>query len=307
VATIIVGVEDSPRSEDAVALAGDLARITGAEVLAVCAFPYDERPAAHFNAVMRAPLNDAAWAILERLTEPLSDLPRVRRLALADPAPARALLAAAEIAEAQLIVVGSSHAGFHGRLHPGSTAARLLQGAPVAVALAPQGHRLRPQLRHERISAAFDGSANAHAALQTAAQLADASGMALRVTRGFQREWTAPPGLHVPPGFVRMTGAAEKAAREELEDAVEALPHAESAFLLGDPGRALVAESEVSHLMVVGSRGYGPAPAVLLGELSGRLVHAAACPVIVVPNGVASPLDELYGQASGKLRTTTAV
>jgi len=46
VATIIVGVEDSPRSEDAVALAGDLARTTGAEIVAVCAFPFDEHPSA---------------------------------------------------------------------------------------------------------------------------------------------------------------------------------------------------------------------------------------------------------------------
>lgn len=303
-ATIIVGVEDSPRSEDAVALAGDLARATGADVLAVCAFPYDDRPAAHFNPVMRAPLYDAACAILERLTEPLSDLPRVRRLALADPAPARALLAAAAGAGAQLIVVGSSHAGFHGRLHPGSTATALLHGAPIAVALAPQGHRLRPLLHQERISAAFDGSPNAHAALRTAAQIADGLGIALRVTRGFQREWTAPPGLDVPPGFVRITGEAERAARAELQLAVEALPGAEAAFLLGDPGRELANESEISHLMVVGSRGYGPVPAVLLGDVSGQLVHAAACPVIVVPNGVRAPLD--VEQSRGQLRTTTA-
>jgi nucleotide-binding universal stress UspA family protein len=117
----------------------------GTEVLGVCAFPYDDRPSAHFNPVMRAPLHHAAWAILERLTEPLSDLPRVRRLPVADPSPARALLGAVADAGAQLIVVGSSHAGYHARPLPGSTAARLLHGAPVAVALAPQGHRLRPQ------------------------------------------------------------------------------------------------------------------------------------------------------------------
>ena len=60
--TIIVGVDDSPRSEDAVALAGDLARAGGGEILAVCAFPFDDRPAAHFNLAMRAPLRDACEA-----------------------------------------------------------------------------------------------------------------------------------------------------------------------------------------------------------------------------------------------------
>ena len=41
---IIVGIEDSLRGQDAVALAGELARAAGAEVLAVCAYPYDDRP-----------------------------------------------------------------------------------------------------------------------------------------------------------------------------------------------------------------------------------------------------------------------
>jgi nucleotide-binding universal stress UspA family protein len=307
VATIIVGVDDTPRSEDAVALAGDLARATGAEVLAVCAFPYDDRPAAHFNPVMRAPLHEAASAILEQLTEPLSDLPHVRRLAVADLSPARALLSAAADAGGELIVVGSSHAGSHGCVYPGSTASRLLQGAPCAVALAPQGHRLRPQLRHERISAAFDGSPGAHAATRTAALFARAFGMPLRVTRVFTRDWMPPPGLQVPPGFVRITSEAERSALEALERAVAGLAGAEAAFLTGDPARELALESEVSHLMVTGSRGYGPAPAVLLGDVSGHLMSAAACPVIIVPNGVQAPLDNLFAQGRGKLRTATAV
>ena len=39
--------------------------------------------------------------------------------------------------------------------------------------------------------------------------------------------------------------------------------------------------------MVVGSRGYGPLKAVLLGGVSGQLIRSAACPVIVVPRGAA--------------------
>ena len=87
VPTIIVGVDDSPRSEDAVALAGDLARAAGGEILAVCAFPFDDRPAAHFNLAMRTPLREACEATLERLCEPLSDVPQVRPIAVADPLP----------------------------------------------------------------------------------------------------------------------------------------------------------------------------------------------------------------------------
>ena len=199
-------------------------------------------------------------------------MPQVRSIAVADPSPARALLNAAAAADAALIVVGSSHAGYHGRLHPGSTAWRLLQGAPCPVALAPQGHRLRPHLRSGRTAAAFDGSPGARAALDAAALIARATDTPLRVIRVFARDLPTPPSQRLPPGFVRITADAEQAAREELECAVAELAgaDAEAAFLIGDPADELARESEVCDLMVIGSRGYGPAPAVLLGDVSGR-------------------------------------
>ena len=65
-------------------------------------------------------------------------------------------------------------------------------------------------------------------------------------------------------------------------------------MIVGDPVRELAAQSGSADLMVVGSRGYGPLRAVLLGSVSGRLVREAACPVIVVPRGVEEPLEELF-------------
>ena len=52
----------------------------------------------------------------------------------------------------------------------------------------------------------------------------------------------------------------------------------------------------------MGSRGYGPLHAVIAGGLSGRMVRTAHCPVIVVPRGIESPLETLFGPAT----TTTA-
>jgi nucleotide-binding universal stress UspA family protein len=303
--TIVVGIEDSLRAEDAVALAGDLARATGADVLAVCAYPFDDRPAAHFNVFMRGPLREAAQATLDRLCEPLSDLPRVDRRAVADRAPARALLSAAEAAGAALIVVASSHSGSHGRVCPGSTARHLLQGSPYPIAIAPQGHRLRPHLTGGRVTVAFDGSAGARAALCAAAPLARATGRSLRALGVFSPDVDPPPWLRTPPGFLRVTAAAERTARAQLERAVAAYPGAQAAFVIGDPARELALESEVSDLLVIGSRGYGPEPAVLLGEVSGRLVETAVCPVVIVPNGVDEPLRGLV-ETRGELLTRTA-
>jgi nucleotide-binding universal stress UspA family protein len=306
-ATIVVGVDDSPRSEDAIALARALAEAAGANVLAVCAFPYDDRPEAHFNPAMRPALQELADATLERLCEPLTDDARVRRLAVGDVSPARALERVARDEHAALIVVGSSHAGRHARLHPGSTAQRLLHGAPCAVALAPLGYRLRPHLKLHRISVGFDGSAEGARALSAGLHVARAAAAPLRVIRVFTPDWPVPPTLLSVPGYVRLTPAAEQAAHAELERAVAALPGdvwAEPAFLHGDPVHQLAVESEVADLLVIGSRGYGPLKSVLLGRVSGGVVRTAACPVLIVPHGADEPLDALF--AAGLPESTEA-
>jgi hypothetical protein len=45
-------------------------------------------------------------------------------------------------------------------------------------------------------------------------------------------------------------------------------------------------------LLVMGSRGYGPGLAVLLGGVSRRVTTAARCPVLVMPRGSTSVLDD---------------
>jgi nucleotide-binding universal stress UspA family protein len=304
-ATIIVGVDDSPRSEDAIALARALADAAGAEVLAVCAFPYDDRPEAHFNLALRPALQELADKTLEKLCEPLTDDARVRRLAVADLSPARALERVAREEHAALIVVGSSHAGRHARLHPGSTAERLLQGAPCPVALAPLGYRLRPHLELQRISVAYDASPEGARALSAGLLVARAAGAPLRVIRVFTPDWPVPPSMLAVPGYIRLTPAAEEAAHAELDRTVAALPGdvwAEPAFLHGDPAHQLTVESEVADLLVIGSRGYGPLKSVLLGGVSGKVVRTAACPVLIVPHGADASLDALF---SGALRENT--
>jgi nucleotide-binding universal stress UspA family protein len=300
--TIIVGVDDSPRSEDAIALARALVGPAGADIVAVCAFPYDDRPEAHFNLAMRPLLQERADRTLERLCEPLNNDPHVCRLAVADLSPARALERVAREHHAALIVVGSSHAGRLSRLHPGSTAERLLQGSPCAVALAPLGYRMHPHLKLERVSVAFDGSTEGTHALSAGLFVARAAGATLRVIRVFTRDWPVAPSLMGVQGYVRVTPAAEEAARDELERTVAALPEdvwAEGLFLEGDPARELALESQVADLLVIGSRGYGPLRAVLLGGVSGRVARTAACPLLIVPHGPDTALERLFAHGPG--------
>ena len=92
----------------------------------------------------------------------------------------------------------------------------------------------------------------------------------------------------------------ETQQREGLDEAVASLPpevHAETVFVLGAPGCELAAQTECVDLMVVGSRGYGPATAVLLGGVTHKLIRKAACPVIVLPRG-SHGLEKLFTSAT---------
>jgi hypothetical protein len=51
-------------------------------------------------------------------------------------------------------------------------------------------------------------------------------------------------------------------------------------------------------LLLLGSRGYGPLRAVLLGGVSHVVVREAACPVIVLPRGARYGIDELFAPAA---------
>jgi nucleotide-binding universal stress UspA family protein len=51
----------------------------------------------------------------------------------------------------------------------------------------------------------------------------------------------------------------------------------------GDPAEELVRASSEADLLVVGSRGSGAWAQLLLGSVSSKAVHHAACPIVVVP------------------------
>jgi nucleotide-binding universal stress UspA family protein len=55
----------------------------------------------------------------------------------------------------------------------------------------------------------------------------------------------------------------------------------------GGAAEALADTSADLDLLVVGSRGYGPLRAVLLGSVSTALVRSAQSPLVVVPRGAA--------------------
>ena len=271
--TILIGVDASERSEDAIAFGSQLAQASGASVVVANA--------------CREPLRDRSLEIARALCDRL-DLPEGRALVkiATNVSPAHALHSMAEGEDAALVIVGSTHTGRAGRVFPGSTGERLLDGAPCAVAVVPDRYRERVGPIGV-VGAAYDGTPEARAAVRAAAELA----------RGFDAELVV-IGV-VVPGAYDLDGAVDghsivRDVREELDAIVEELPGATATLLTGDAAELLAEHSRHVDLLVTGSRGYGPVRAVLAGGVSGRLLRSAHCPVVVVPRGVEAPLGRLF-------------
>jgi nucleotide-binding universal stress UspA family protein len=253
-----------------------------------------------------------AIALAELLAQPLAaDLARVRVVSERAPAdqsgssatltsgtgpsseihvggsPARVLHELAKSRGAAMLVLGSSHRAGPGRLLAGSVAARLLQGGPCPIAVAPRGFAEQAFGEPRVIGVAFDDSPESRSALELAALLGEATSAALRVISVYkgppppqQRDWP-----DAPTAYEQVQDALRRAVRS-LPGEVRAEPRLRS----GDPASVLVGESALGlDLLVMGSRSYGPLRSVLLGSVSEAVVRAAACPVIVVPRAAQPP------------------
>jgi nucleotide-binding universal stress UspA family protein len=296
---IIVGVDDSSRSQDAVVLASRLARAASATLLLARAYRYEDYVGVMPCPGLREDLEDLAETTLEKMRR-FAQLEDVETVALACTSPARALHELAERTGAALIVVGSTHTGRLGRVLPGSTGERLVHGSPCAVAVAPRGYATHTSAEIAVIGCGFDGSETSKAALDTATDAARLFDAQLRVIEIHN------PGLYggpilAMPSYIPATVDLEGAARERLAQAVRALPadvRAEAVFAVGNPVRRLADQSHDVDLLVLGARGYGSLHAVLAGGVSGPLLREAACPVIVLPRGTERPLGELFAKSA---------
>jgi nucleotide-binding universal stress UspA family protein len=294
---IIVGIDDPERSKDAVALAAQLARATGAEIEAVCAYPYDDALGRGSNSIYRTYLREDAEDRISKACEGIRDLPEILPRAVADTSPARGIQDRAIHDGGSLIVIASSHSGGVGRVLAGTTAERLLHGAPCPVAVAPRGYHEQSGAAIETIGIAYNDSPESKAALAGAVAIARALHARLRVFSVLDTLWLGTPALMAGPGYIRVPEEVRAAGREQIAKVVEDLPdevEAEAVDLEGDPEHELAAQTKSVDLMITGSRGYGPHRAVLLGSVSGRLVRDAACPVIVLPRGIEAPLEALF-------------
>lgn len=78
-------------------------------------------------------------------------------------------------------------------------------------------------------------------------------------------------------------------AAEEVSAAFQGLDVSVEVFLSTHPVAALVEESQRADLLVIGSRGRGGFGGMLLGSTSTAVAARAACPVVVIREGLAAP------------------
>jgi nucleotide-binding universal stress UspA family protein len=135
----------------------------------------------------------------------------------------------------------------------------------------------------KKIVWATDGSESADGALELAKSLASRDGAELVVVHNIER--------------IAARGAFTEDAEED-EHQLKVKRQAEEVAASGVPTRvqlieslsgaahriAEVAEKEGADLIVVGTRGHNPFAGLLVGSVTQRLLHVAACPVLVVPS-----------------------
>jgi nucleotide-binding universal stress UspA family protein len=291
--SILVGYDPRSGDRSPVRFGVAAARFTGAPlvVASVCA---------HRHTIGHAEdLEQDATGALEELTADPGTTLEVRELN-GTSAP-RALHEAAEAGHIGLLVVGSTHRGALGRVLPGSTAERLMHGAPCPIAVVPHGWEPRAAL--DPIGVAYVPTDEGLEALRSAHALARKAGAALRVLSvvkpgaGVTAPTETPKAGQAGTDVEDVEGAnkltVENAARDAIAELNGGDVETEIDVFVDDPADALARISEHIDLLVCGSRGYGPVRAVLLGGVSRRVVAEAHCPVIVLPRGVKAPLEAL--------------
>lgn len=283
---IILGYDGSDQARDGLALGRVLARETGATLLVAHVFRHDVVLAPGWKKYEEAARTNAE-RLLSDAASMLEDV-EVETQAIRGSSAAWGLQDLAEAEGADLIVLGSSHRGRIGRVLMGTVSDRLFHGAPCAVAVAPRGFCDQSDAALRVIGVAFDGSPESKAALTEAARLGEAASATLRIFAVAESDiffgYSAMPSAEDQADLFR---SQKEHLEREIAKALEGLPRelrVKGEVLRGDAAETIGSKAEEGvDLLVIGSRGYGPARRVLLGSVSSKLARSAPCALLVVP------------------------
>jgi nucleotide-binding universal stress UspA family protein len=123
-------------------------------------------------------------------------------------------------------------------------------------------------------------------ALAWAGALREAIGAQVHVVVAVEPPQAFTPSVSYGINWVALEPERQGKAGELVAEATASLGgDTTGEVVVGVAYQELTELSEELDLLVLGSRAYGPVRRILLGSTSDRVVHAAACPVVVVPRG----------------------
>ncbi len=295
---IVVGVDGSEQSLDALAWAAAEAARRDLEVEAVMSYAIPTFVATAMDAGYAALDDESLRRGAEQvLRDALADLERrrseVKDVTFVGPDKVRAYVETGDAAgtlleysrNAKLIVMGSrGRGGFMGRIL-GSVSSAVPPHAHCATVVVPKGSLERTDV-DDVVVVGVDGSERARLAMLDAAREAEARDCRLRIV------WALPPltGTQAWVSAAIDYEAVMAEMREQIDAGALWLRHhfkgldVETAVVEGIPGQVLVKESERARLVITGTRGRGGFAGVLLGSTSQAVLHHSKAPVFVVPN-----------------------
>lgn len=282
---VVVGVDGSKGSRDALRWAGELSSLTGRPMQAVRAWRYPPI-AGVYPAWQPLPVPREVDASVRRqlsalVTEELGPRAREVRVKALRGDSAGALVAASRRTKPYLLVVGSRGLGGFSRLLLGSVSRTVIEHAACPVAVVRRPTRF-PRRSPPSLLIGVDGSPGARRAAGWASSLAAEIGATVEAVHAFH------PG-DVPTGVREdLYGEAVRAMEDWTAPFVNAsVPH-RGTVRRGDPRKVLlsIAERDRPTLVVVGSRGLAGLSAILLGSVASFLAQRIPGVLVVVhPEG----------------------
>ena len=269
---VVVGVDGRQGGRDAIALAQQLATADARLTLAHVYVELLGRGATMAPAMQRRDATELLESERARASVD-AELATCGELAVG-----RGLHELAEERHADLLVVGSTRHALLGRVLMGDDCRAALDGAPCAMAIAPRGYALA-QHRLHRLGVGYDATPASEDALSVARELATAHGSVLRamwVVSIQQVQEDKPIPADWPQAIAELL--------ESHADRLAQLDSVDGIASYGGPREDLTHFSKSLDLLIVGSRGFGPAGRLFHGSVSRHLARHAACPLLVLPH-----------------------
>lgn len=297
-ATILVGVDGSKESFEALQWGASRAKQTGAKLQILCAYALPSYTSASlesgYSVVDQDSIKESAQSVVREAAKRIKDFGVELELLVVAGDSTAVLVSMSK--KVDLIVIGTrGGGGFADRLL-GATSSALPAYARCPVVVVPRCPEESSFLPVERVVVGVDGSKASLVSLTAAAKetkLWDAELTAIQavpiIGGGSMLAW-------IPATIDRDTifnevrqDLRELCAQVEQETEVAIRSHA----LDGNASSLLIEFSTAVDLVVVGSRGRGNLAGVLLGSTSQSVLSHCACPVMVVPSGEVTQADQV--------------